>query len=99
MRSTMDNKMDMRGIKVKKYVKPELFYEHYELSQHIADCTWEWENLTDENVCFASMNDPGMPQFKDYKVFLSYDTCALPRDMAEQFCYQNSSANASLFKS
>ena len=26
---------------MKKYVKPELFYERYELSQHIADCTWE----------------------------------------------------------
>ena len=26
---------------MKKYVKPELFYEHFELSQHIADCTWE----------------------------------------------------------
>lgn len=26
---------------MKKYVKPELFYERYELSQHIADCAWE----------------------------------------------------------
>ena len=26
---------------MKNYVKPELFYERYELSQHIADCAWE----------------------------------------------------------
>ena len=37
---------------MKKYVKPELFYERFELSQHIADCAWE---LTqgDENTCSA----------------------------------------------
>lgn len=26
---------------MKKYVKPELFYEHFELSTHIANCKFE----------------------------------------------------------
>lgn len=26
---------------MKAYVKPELFYERYELSQHVAACAWD----------------------------------------------------------
>lgn len=35
---------------MKAYVKPELFYERYELSKHIADCAWEL-NSADQNSC------------------------------------------------
>ena len=38
---------------MKKYVKPELFYERYELSEHIADCLWEWQDYTAKEVCVA----------------------------------------------
>ena len=31
---------------MKKYVKPELFYEHFELSQHIAACDFDIYNST-----------------------------------------------------
>ena len=43
---------------MKKYVKPELFYERFELSQHIADCAWELTQA-DEKTCSA---DPD-PEF------------------------------------
>lgn len=38
---------------MKKYVKPELFYERYELSQHVAACTYDLDvtNGTDKNAC------------------------------------------------
>lgn len=38
---------------MKAYVKPELFYERYELSQHIADCGLEFKNNTDVMACYA----------------------------------------------
>ena len=38
---------------MKKYVKPELVFEQYELNQHIADCAWEMNDKTKE-VCTAS---------------------------------------------
>lgn len=41
---------------MKKYVKPELFYERYELSQHIADCAWELKDPNDGSQTFAAVN-------------------------------------------
>lgn len=38
---------------MKEYVKPELYYESFELSQHIAGCYLELKNL-DVNNCAAS---------------------------------------------
>ena len=31
---------ERRYMIMKKYVKPEIYYENFELSQHIADCGW-----------------------------------------------------------
>lgn len=41
---------------MKKYVKPELFYERFELSQHIADCDWELTNST-KDTCSAEADE------------------------------------------
>ncbi len=38
---------------VRAYVKPELFFENFELSRHIAKCEWVM-NQTDPNSCIAS---------------------------------------------
>lgn len=43
---------------MKAYVKPELFYERYELSQHIADCALELQ-LNDSASCYA-IPDPNL---------------------------------------
>ena len=48
---------------MKPYIKPELFYERYEVSQHIADCAWEWENSTDPNNCMALPDQGKLPGF------------------------------------
>ena len=32
----------------KKYEKPKIIYEKFDLSQHIADCAWELTNSTKE---------------------------------------------------
>lgn len=34
---------------MKKYVKPELFFERYELSRHVAACAWDLNLI--EGVC------------------------------------------------
>ena len=31
---------------MKKYVKPELYYERFELTQTIADCAWQMNNAS-----------------------------------------------------
>ena len=84
---------------MKKYVKPELFYERYELSQHIADCAWEWTSLTNEGTCFASPDSVLLKPYFGYKLFASYDVCTIFREDIEDYCYQNGAPHATLFKS
>lgn len=55
---------------MKKYVKPELFYEYYELSQHIADCAWEITLA--EAACIANGDkDKGLGGFTLFTTDLS----------------------------
>lgn len=87
---------------MKKYVKPELFYEHYELSQHIADCAWEWTNLTNEDVCSAVADPEKLPfGFGDfeYKLFTSDLICTVLSSEYENYCYQSGNEFANLFRS
>ena len=34
---------------MKPYVKPELYFESFELAQHIAACAWDMKNQNNEN--------------------------------------------------
>ena len=75
---------------MKKYVKPEMFYERFELSQHIADCAWE---LTqgDKNTCaakpdlnFGNGALAGLPPlFTDTKI------CTMTEENFDWYCYHN----------
>lgn len=84
---------------MKNYVKPELFYERYEVSQHIADCAWEWVNNTDKSTCRAEADSkklPGMPT-----IFLSEAAGCIfttPTEY-ENYCYQNSADGIKLHAS
>jgi hypothetical protein len=91
----------MRGINVKKYVKPELFYEHYELSEHIADCAWEFANMVDEYSCYALPDEKLAFSFGGYHymMFLNVHACTITPDVFEDFCYQNGGPGANTFKS
>lgn len=84
---------------MKKYVKPELFYEHYELSQHIADCAWEWLNDEEEGVCIATSDPKLITIFGSlsYTLFMPDQNGCQVSDMPH--CYQNGVANETLFKS
>ena len=72
---------------MKKYIKPELFYERYELAQHIADCDWELVH-PDMNTCIAhGEEDSG---YEDNILFMSTISCEWTADngMYEDYCYQ-----------
>lgn len=78
---------------MKKYVKPELFFEQFVLSQHIADCKLEYVDATNEMTCYA------IPDYDDpsIKVFLRKDTCEY--DPPEGYCYTGSAEGINTFAS
>lgn len=84
---------------MKKYVKPELFYERFELSQHIADCAWEL-NSADKHAC-AAYADPNWG-FED-TIFMDLVMCTIleadAKDIIEGYCYMNGTEGVNVFKS
>ncbi|MBP3664300.1 MAG: hypothetical protein J6J03_03985 [Tyzzerella sp.] len=72
---------------MKKYVKPQLFYEIFEPSQQIAACDYDSRGSQNDEGCkFTGTN-------KDFNVemaiFLSTPTCGV---IAESYCYHNASS-------
>ena len=69
---------------MKKYVKPELFYESFELSQQIAACDNDSKDThSDEGCTFIADWNPGV-------VIFNHDKCNQP---AESYCYHASSGS------
>ena len=73
---------------MKNYVKPELFFESYELSQNIAACGWDMKNQSQPGACQAEGdaawgNPTGILVFTEGKC----DT------VLESYCYENSADN------
>ncbi len=76
---------------MKKYVKPELFFESYELSQNIAACGWDMKNQNQPGDCKAE-GDPawGNPSIL---VFTENSKC---ENVLESYCYENSADNITI---
>ena len=80
---------------MKNYVKPELFFESYELSQNIAACGWD---LVDPKTGTPTWNSPehcqavGDPAWGNpaYVVFTKAADC---ETVLESYCYENSADN------
>ncbi len=84
---------------MKAYIKPELFYERYEVSQHIADCAWEFQNQGDPSNCVAvgdSNKLPGMPTLFQAEGRGCQLVDAVDH---ENYCYQNSADGVKLHTS
>lgn len=79
---------------MKKYIKPELFYERYELTQHIADCDWEMTTSMDPNTCAAYGEKDSI--YEDLKLFVHSYVCdiATEDEVWEDYCYQTGSDGA-----
>lgn len=75
---------------MKKYVKPELFYERFELSQHIADCAWELTNST-KDTCSATADPVKLPGFANLFAHTTSGCVNIPVEYGgtyEGYCYQ-----------
>ena len=79
---------------MKKYVKPELFYEHFELSTHIADCVFEHVNGNEPEDCmFMADENSGM---YGHMVFITENVCDWPLDHS---CYYPGTDGTNTFNS
>lgn len=77
---------------MKKYVKPELFYEHFELSTHIANCIFEPYNSGEPGACeFKGDSDSDWPDMHIFKANCEWDT--------EVVCYYTGGNGMSTFNS
>ena len=82
---------------MKAYVKPELFYERYELSKHIAACAWDL-NQADKETCSA-LSDTEWGGDGVTTLFTATATCNLDENNYESFCYTNGSSGMNVFNS
>ena len=80
---------------MKKYVKPEMFFEQFELSQHIADCMLEYDGSRDANTCIAYTD----PDFwgSSYPVFIAANTSC--KEKFETYCYTSGTGGMNTFTS
>lgn len=70
----------------KKYVKPELLFESFELSQQIAACAFDSGNtLGDISSCKFTGNNPATGE--QISIFLEVSTMCTTK--AESYCYHN----------
>lgn len=83
---------------MKAYVKPELFYERYELSKHIADCAWELKS-GDQNSCHATWDENWGGTMST--LFTTTASCEWTTDngVYNDYCYTNGAAGVNVFKS
>lgn len=83
---------------MKQYVKPELYYENFELSEHIATCAWDMANSTDVKTCSATGDEafgylPGLIRFID-----GNNLCTTIME-GEDYCYTTGGAGNNIFNS
>ena len=77
---------------MKKYVKPELFYESFELSQQIAACAYDSENTHSNESCNFTSDLDGTIIFMDRCGDTTQDP-PLPGYRVESYCYHNSTSS------
>lgn len=78
---------------MKKYVKPMITLERYELTQNIANCAWELQsgsaescNATPDSSILAGMNGSLFTE-------TTKDCVYIPGVNYEDYCYQNGSGS------
>ena len=78
---------------MKKYVKPELIFESFEMTQQIAACQYDSNNTHDDAACkFTGYND----EFEQNMTIFVDSTCDV---IAESYCYHGSTGGFSIFNS
>lgn len=81
---------------MKKYVKPDLYFESFQLNQHIAACGYDL-NLSDVASCESSGDTHGIyTDFGDIKFFASENGECMREP--EIFCFTNGVVTDDQFK-
>lgn len=81
----------------KPYVKPQLFYEDFELSQHIAACGWDMSNTKKKEDCEAlgDVTEGNMALL----LFLDTPRCEIVPADIENYCYEVGTGPNGVFNS
>lgn len=83
---------------MKTYVKPDLYYEDFELSTHVATC--DWDVTTSKNIyeCAATADeDSGMPGMTLF--YSSNELCMYNEENYSEYCWTNGSSSMTVFNS
>lgn len=80
---------------MKAYVKPVLYYERFELSQHVADCAWELDLMNQESCGFKGDPDFGF----DASMKILTDDSICNETKFQYYCYTNGSGAMKIFAS
>lgn len=81
---------------MKKYEKPEIYIEKFELSQHIAACAWDMSNQNSVESCSAT-SDAELSGLVGINAFYDENVCSDgPIDV---YCYTNDSEGFNIFNS
>lgn len=82
---------------MKTYVKPELFFESFELAQHIAGCSLTMNNSVIPENCSASGTIYGVPLPEGESWFLSRTGSCTAE--VEAYCYTNGTMSVATINS
>ena len=82
---------------MKKYVKPEIYFESFQLSQHIAACGWDMSNAVDVKQCTSNGDNQDVYSENDFiaaygPVFVDVNASCVTKH--EAYCYTNGSNDA-----
>lgn len=82
---------------MRRYEKPKLYIERFELSQHIASCAWDMSNFKTLEECSAESDEewigiPGINAFLELN-----EKCT--DGPWEDICYTNGSSGSNVFNS
>lgn len=77
---------------MKKYVKPDLYFESFQLTQHIAACRYDMIGLRDVNDCYShgDRNQDVGGYYDPTTKFFSGGQCEIT---PEDYCYTNASSD------
>lgn len=83
---------------MKKYVKPELFFEEFELTQHIADCAWELTS-SNKDSCAAQADPKYLPGFPNLFMDNANGCTFIPGTNYQDYCYHDGAQGVNVFAS
>ena len=81
---------------MKKYVKPDLYFESFQLDQHIAACGFDMVNSRSPEECVSHGDTHGIyPDYSGQAVLFANTNCEVA---PEQYCYINGVTTDDMYK-